>query len=212
MPGMFPISVNLFRCRCLVVGGGLVATRKVSNLLQCGAFIDVVAPLFTEELERIAREGLISLIPRYFDDKDIQGHMMVFAATDDEAVNQSIYQICQTEGILVNSVDDPKNCNFFVPAIVRRGALTISVSTEGNSPLLARKIREQLEDQYGPEYADYLELLGEARGVVKGIIPQENRRRVFESILILPVLKLLQQDKKREAKERILQCIYSWLD
>lgn len=190
-----------------------MALRKVRNLLQCGAIIDVVSPSFKEELKQMAEMGLITLITRRFEDGDIKGHMMVFAATNNEATNQQVYQICQEGNILVNTVDDPEKCNFFVPATMRQGALSISVSTEGKSPLLARKIREQLEDQYGAEYADYLELLGEARGVVKDIIAQEStRRQVFEKILDLPVPSLLQQGKKEEAKGRILQCIYSWPD
>jgi precorrin-2 dehydrogenase/sirohydrochlorin ferrochelatase len=198
---------------CLVVGGGTVALRKVKNLLQCGAIIDVVSPAFCEELTTMGKEGLVTLILRHFEDHDIKGRMLVFAATSDEAVNRRIYELCRKNNILVNTVDDPEKCNFLVPATLRRGALTIAVNTEGKSPLLARRIREEMEDRYGSEYADYLELLGEARAVVKSTIDQEStRKQLFEKILDLPVLSLLQQGKKEEAKGRILQCIYSWPD
>lgn len=213
MTGMFPITVNLRGYSCLVVGGGKVALRKVKNLLQCGTIIDVVSPEFCEEIAHLGREGLVSLIPRNFEDQDIKGRMLVFAATSDEAVNQRIYELCRESNILVNTVDDPDKCNFLVPATMRRGALTIAINTEGKSPLLARRIRKEMEDRYGAEYADYLELLGEARAVVKDTIDQESTRKlVFEKILELPVLSLLQQGEKEEAKGRILQCIYSWRD
>ena len=213
MPGMFPITVNLAGCCCLVVGGGKVALRKVKNLLQCAAIIDVVSPSFCEELAHMGKEGLVSLITRKFEDHDIKGRMLVFAATSDEDVNQRIYELCRESSILVNTVDDPLRCNFLVPATMRRGALTIAINTEGKSPLLARRIRIEMENRYGPEYADYLELLGEARLVVKDTIEQESTRRLlFEKILGLPVLPLLQQGKKEEAKGRILQCIFSWPD
>ena len=213
MAGMLTITVCLEGCSCLVVGGGTVALRKVQNLLQCGAIIDVVSPSFCAEIDKMGHEGLVTLIPRCFEDPDIKGRMLVFAATSDEAANQRIYELCRASNILVNTVDDPEKCSFLVPATMRRGALTIAVNTEGKSPLLARRIREDMEDRYGREYADYLELLGEARVMVKNTVEQESiRRLIFERILDLPVLSLLQQGKKEEAKGRVLQCIYSWPD
>ena len=213
MARMFPIVVKLEGCSCLVVGGGTVAVRKVRNLLQCGAAINVVSPSFCEEMVLLGQEEQVTLIPRKFEDRDVQGHMMVFAATSDEAVNQRVYEVCRENGILVNTVDDPDKCNFLVPATMRRGALTIAINTEGKSPLLARRLRMEMEDRYGPEYADYLELLGDARAVVKGTFDLEStRKQVFARLLELPILSLLQQGKKEEAKERIMECIYSWPD
>jgi len=213
MPGMFPITVDLAGRSCLVVGGGTVALRKVKNLLQCGAIIEVVSPSFCEELAVMGKEGLVSLNTRKFKDHDLNGRMLVFAATNDEITNQRIYELCRERNILVNTVDDPERCNFLVPAIMRRGALTIAINTEGKSPMLARRIRIDMENRYGSEYADYLELLGEARAVVKNTIDQESARRLlFEKILDLPILSLLQQGEKEEAKGRILKCIYSWPD
>ena len=213
MARMFPIVVKLEGCSCLVVGGGTVAVRKVRNLLQCGAAINVVSPSFCEEMVLLGQEEQVTLIPRKFEDRDVQGHMMVFAATSDEAVNQRVYEVCRENGILVNTVDDPDKCNFLVPATMRRGALTIAINTEGNSPLLARRLRMEMEDRYGPEYADYLELLGDALAVVKSTFDREStRKEVFARLLELPILSLLQQGKKEEAKERIMECIYSWPD
>ncbi|NLW45024.1 MAG: bifunctional precorrin-2 dehydrogenase/sirohydrochlorin ferrochelatase [Syntrophomonadaceae bacterium] len=213
MARMFPIVVKLEGCSCLVVGGGTVAVRKVRNLLQCGAAINVVSPSFCEEMVLLGQEEQVTLIPRKFEDRDVQGHMMVFAATSDEAVNQRVYEVCRENGILVNTVDDPDKCNFLVPATMRRGALTIAINTEGKSPLLARRLRMEMEDRYGPEYADYLELLGDARAVVKSTFDREStRKEVFARLLELPILSLLQQGKKEEAKERIMECIYSWPD
>jgi len=213
MARMFPIVVNLEGCSCLVVGGGTVALRKVKNLLQCGAAINVVSPSFCEEMVLLGQEKQVTLIPRKFEERDVHGHMLVFAATSDEAVNQRVYELCRENRILVNTVDDPDRCNFLVPATMRRGALTVAINTEGRSPLLARRLRMEMEDRYGPEYADYLELLGDARAVVKGTFDLEStRKEVFAKILDIPVLSLLQQGKKEEARERIMECIYSWPD
>ena len=155
MVGIFPIAVCVGGSSCLVVGGGTVALRKVKNLLQCGAIIDVVSPAFCEELTTMGKEGLVTLILRHFEDHDIKGRMLVFAATSDEAVNRRIYELCRKNNILVNTVDDPESAIFWYPR-PGRGALTIAVNTEGKSPLLARRIREEMEDRYGSEYADYL--------------------------------------------------------
>lgn len=213
MARMFPIVVNLEGCSCLVVGGGTVALRKVKNLLECGAAITVVSPSFCEEMVLLGQEEKVTLIPRKFEDHDVDGHMLVFAATSDQAVNQRIYELCRENRILVNTVDDPDRCNFFVPATMRRGALTVAINTEGRSPLLARRLRMEMEDRFGPEYADYLELLGDARAVVKRTFDLEStRKEVFAKILDIPVLSLLQQGKKEEARERIMECIYSWPD
>ncbi|NLV17066.1 MAG: bifunctional precorrin-2 dehydrogenase/sirohydrochlorin ferrochelatase [Syntrophomonadaceae bacterium] len=213
MLGMYPISVDLVGRRCLVVGGGKVGLRKVETLLQCGAVIDLISPGVVSELKELADQGKINWKCHDFDGSDLRGYMMVFACTDNESTNQMVFEMCKEANILVNTVDDPQKCNFFVPATVRRGALTIAISTEGNSPLLARRIREQLERQYGNEYVDYLEILGEARVLVKKMIPDEDlRRELFHRILAVDVIPLLEQGRKTEAKERVLQCIYSWPD
>jgi precorrin-2 dehydrogenase/sirohydrochlorin ferrochelatase len=194
-----------------VVGGGPVAGRKIRSLLECEAQVRVIAPDPSADIRAMAEAGTIELWRRAYQDSDLAGYFLVFAATNDEELNRAIFERCQQLDILVNSVDDPVNCGFFVPATMRRGALTISVSTEGKSPLLARRIREQLEEIYGPEYADYIDILGESRAAVKKVYGEEGvRRRVFERILQLDVMPMVRSGNLEEAKERIRQCIYSW--
>lgn len=210
---MFPISLDLEGRPCLVVGGGAVALRKVKNLLECGARVRVVALNCTEEMKNLHREGKIALEERAFNDKDVQGQWLVFAATNDAELNRRIHSLCESKGILVNVVDSPENCNFFVPATVQRGALQIAVSTGGKSPLLARIIKEKLNKELPFEYEDYVELLGEARLIVKERFADETiRRRIFEELISLDLMPLLQSGRKEEAREQILACISCWQD
>lgn len=208
---LFPVALNIAGRRCLVVGGGLVALRKVRNLLECEAQVRVISPEPVAEISAMSEAGTIELWRRAYQDSDLAECFMVFAATSDEKLNRTIFERCQQLNILINSVDDPVNCGFFVPSTMRRGALTISVTTEGKSPLLSRRIREQLEGIFGPEYADYVDILGESRSIVKKVYGEEGvRRRVFESILQIDVMPMLRSGNLKEAKERIRQCIYSW--
>lgn len=211
MTVMFPILLDLRNQKCLVVGGGNVAVRKVLNLLECGADLKVVSLLPDQKLVELAARKTILLEERAFRASDVNGCFLVFAATNDEEVNQLVFEICEKESILVNVVDEPERCRFFVPSTLRRGSLTVSVSTEGKSPLLARKMRENLENNIGFEYEVYTDLLGEARKMVKLRFANESvRKGLFEEIQKIDVLPLIKQGKKNEAKERILQCIYSW--
>lgn len=211
MTVMFPILLDLRNQKCLVVGGGNVAVRKVLNLLECGADLKVVSLLPDQKLVELAAHKAILLEERAFRASDVNGCFLVFAATNDEEVNQMVFEICEQERILVNVVDEPERCRFFVPSTLRRGSLTVSVSTEGKSPLLARKMRENLENNIGFEYEVYTDLLGEARKIVKQRFAEESvRKGLFEELQKIDVLPLLKQGKENEAKERILQCIYSW--
>lgn len=208
---MFPISLNLEGQTCLVVGGGEVALRKVHGLLECGAVVRVVSPEVRPEILSLQAEGLVELQVRAFKKEDVEGCALVFAATNDAQINKEVYEACRDRRILVNVVDDPEHCLFIVPSTLRRGHLTISVCTEGCSPLLARRIRLQLEELFGAEYGMYVELLGMARSLVKELVKEEGRRRkIFEAIADIDVLGMIKQGKIDEAKERIRQCIYSW--
>ncbi len=213
MSGMYPVMINLQGRNCLVVGGGAVGTRKTMSLLECGAMVDLVSPIATSELENMAVIGSINWKKRRFLPSDIADHILVFACTDDADTNNMIFRVCEANNILINAVDDPPNCNFIVPSTLRRGALVITVSTEGSSPLLARQIREDLEQQFSAHYGDYLDLLKESRSLVKSLVSgEDSRRALFKRILELDVLSLLEQGNKEEAKGRIMRCIYSWPD
>ena len=159
---LFPIFVKLEGHRVLLVGAGPVGESKVGGLLSAGAAVTVVAPEATPEIQKLANTGTISWHRRTFEPGDLDGVRLVIAAVPRD-VAASIYQEAHRRGILVNSVDDPDNCDFYYPAVVNRGDLQIAISTAGHSPALAQRIRIELEHQFGPEYIQWIQQLGDER-------------------------------------------------
>jgi len=208
MSGYYPIFLNIVGFPCLVVGGGDVAERKVEALRASGAVVKLISPALTPLLQSLALNGEINWFPRAFQRGDTVGSQLVISATNHEEVNRQVYEECNSAGILVNVVDDPAKCSFLVPAVVRRGDLCIAVSTGGASPLAARKIREELEDRYGPEYDIYLKLLAAARreALTRHREP-EKRRRVFERLNDGNLLSLLKDGRVDAAKELVKKCL-----
>lgn len=205
----YPITlVNLAHTRCVVIGGGEVAARKVAALREAGARPTVISPALCERLQRQAVAGEIDVVEREYRPGDLDGVRLVIAATDDPQTNEAVWQEAQAAGCLVNVVDDPPRCNFYVPATVRRGALTLSISTGGNSPLLARRIRETLEAQFDPAYGPYLDLLGELRaGIGQEISDPARRRALWESLLASDILELLRSGEAGAARRRADQIV-----
>ena len=152
--------------RCLVVGAGKVGEPKIGGLIDTGARIRVIALQATETVQGWAQAGKISLELRAFDARDLDGTFLAVVATASRALNGSIYREAQRRGVLCNVVDVPEYCDFYYPAVVRRGDLQIAISTNGQSPSLAQKLRQQLERQFGPGYARWIVELGEARKLV----------------------------------------------
>ena len=163
MPTYYPMMVNLAGRRCLVVGGGRVAERKIALLQECGAEVEVVSPAATRKIADLADRGAIRLARRPVRPTDLDHAFLVFAATDNADVNQSVAQEVRKAGGLVNVADAPEACTFLVPAVVRRGDLTIAISTGGGSPALAKRLRQRLEATIGPEYEAFLAALRELR-------------------------------------------------
>jgi precorrin-2 dehydrogenase/sirohydrochlorin ferrochelatase len=157
------VNLSLAGHPALVVGAGAVAARKIESLLNAGARTTVVASRVCEAVEQMAREDRIRLHRRPYASGDVADARIVIAATDDEGVNARVSAEAASAGALVNVVDRPALCTFTIPAVVRRGALTLAVATEGQCPACARAIREELEAQYGPEYDAVLTLLGRVR-------------------------------------------------
>lgn len=155
----YPIFALIADRPCLVVGGGAVGERKVQDLLAAGARVTVVSPEITPGLAALAAQGEIRHLQEDFQEEQVQGMTLVIGATDDLEVNARVSLAAQSRGIMVNIVDQPHLCTFIVPAQVRRGELTLAISTGGASPALARKLREELERHFGPEYGPYLDLL-----------------------------------------------------
>jgi precorrin-2 dehydrogenase/sirohydrochlorin ferrochelatase len=175
--------VKLEGRRCLVVGAGKVGETKIRSLLDADADIHVVSVDACESVRELAKEGKIRLSLRAFDRGDLVGIFLAVVATPSRELNQAIYREAQRLGVLCNAVDDPPNCDFFYPAVVRRGALQIAVSTSGRSPSLAQKLRQQLEKQFGPGYAEWVEELGETRQLVLASdLDAKRKRELLQSL------------------------------
>ena len=171
--------------RCLVVGGGHIGLEKVEGLLACDGEVTLIAPVAHPELERLAAEGSIRWEQRpYAGDADLEGVFMVIAATDDSAVNIGVYDDAEKRAMLVNVVDVPPLCNFILPAIVRSGPLAIAISTAGASPALAKRMKREVTELFGEEYARLAVILNDARGWAKGTLPTyQDRKEFFEGIV-----------------------------
>lgn len=180
----YPIHLDLRGRPCLVVGGGAVGTRKVQRLVGCGARVTVVSPEVSDTLARLAQAGGIDWRRRPYDPADLEGAFLVIGATDDGPLNARIGQEARRRGLLVNLVDRPEGSTFLVPSVVERGDLVIGISTGGSSPALAKRLRRELEGQFGAEYARLLELLGAVRRrLLAGGHDPESHRRSFEALL-----------------------------
>jgi len=155
----YPIFAVIEDKPCLVVGGGAVGERKVLDLLEAGARVTVLSLSLTPVLAELAAAGGLRYLKEDFTPEHLQGMVLVMAATDDRGLNARVSAAAQERGLWVNVADDPEFCTFIVPAQVRRGDLTLAISTGGASPALARKLREELQQQFGPEYRPYLALL-----------------------------------------------------
>ena len=171
--------------RCVVVGGGDVGLEKVEGLLACDAAVTVIAPEAHAAISELAAEGSIGLEKRpYAGAADLDGAFMVIAASDDSEVNIGVFDDAERRAMLVNVVDVPPLCNFILPAIVRTGPLAIAISTAGASPALAKRIKREIADSFGEDYARLAIILNEARGWAKATLPTyQDRKEFFEGIV-----------------------------
>ena len=182
-----PVYIACLRLRgrrCVVVGGGEVGLEKVEGLLACGGEVVLIAPAAVPELEELAREGSIAWERREYRREDLEATFIVIAATNDTDVNISIYEDAEKRAMLVNVVDVPPLCNFILPAIVRQGSMAIAISTQGASPALAKRMKREISEQFGPAYAELAVILNDARGWAKDTLPTyQDRKHFFESIV-----------------------------
>jgi precorrin-2 dehydrogenase/sirohydrochlorin ferrochelatase len=180
---MFPIFLKLEGRRCLVVGAGAVAAGKIRGLLQARASVEVIAPLAVPQIQQWFGEGVLSWKQREFEPRDLDHVSLVIIATSSREVNAQIFQEARLRNVLCNSVDDPENCDFYYPAVVQRGDLQIAISTNGRSPALAQRLRQELEQQFGPEYETWLEELGEKRDQLFATnLDAEARRKLLHEL------------------------------
>ena len=204
MAKYYPINLNLENKQCLVIGAGVVAERKIKRLLEYGVNVTVVSPNFSRGINMLAKKDRIRLIQRRVNLKDIRGKFLVISAAGERRVNSLVSKYCKESNILVNVVDSPSECNFILPSVVKRGNLTISISTEGISPALAKKIRQDLGEKFGTEYEKLLKIMKKIRPEALKKIKDDKKRKVFfEKAVKANVLNLLKENKQKEAKKRI---------
>lgn len=203
MTKYYPMMLNLENKKCVVIGGGEIAFRKIKELLEYGSQIIVVSKNIDERIKQLQNSNII-LIKDSYNKKYLENAFIVIASTDDKLVNNEIFNDCNERNILINVVDEPKNCSFIVPSKVRRGDLTISISTNGKSPLLARMIREDLEKIYDENYEQYVNFLGEVRkDVIEKVKNPVVKREILENIIRADYLNQIKSVGVKVVKEEI---------
>jgi len=203
----YPIFLEIEGKTALVVGGGVVGERKVEILLNHGASIRLVSRELSDKLKVLVEDGKVLHLGEEFSEKHLDGVFLVFAATDDKQLNREISKSARKRGLLINAVDQPEDCDFIVPSLIKRGDLSIAVSTGGKSPALAKSIRKHLEPQFGREYEIFLNLLGRLRDeIISWGLPQQENSRIFHEIVHSGILKAL-ADNDWDGVENMLEKI-----
>ena len=211
MPRYYPACLDIKGKKCVVVGGGEVAERKVNLLLKCGAEVSIVSPNLTRRLKELNSKGKIKFLKGEFKEKYLKDIFLVIGATDNCNVNFKVYESANKKNILVNIVDSPELCNFIVPSIVERGDLTIAISTGGKSPALAKKLRKELEDRYGFEYAKFLNLMGNLRKRISSqIMDKRKREEIYKKLVNSDIIDLIKNGNGESARKRVEKIINSY--
>lgn len=197
----YTICLIGLHCRqTIVIGGGAVAARKVEDLLDAGAKVKVISPVCAPELQEMTSLGTVELLQRPYQRGDLEGAFLVIAATDDPVVNQAIWAEAMERGCLINVVDDPQHCSFILPAVVKRGEMSVSISTGGSSPALARRLRERIENLLEQEYGTLAELMAELRPELIASFPAGDARlQAALRIIDSDILKIIQRQGKAAA-------------
>lgn len=196
--------------RTVVIGGGQVAARKVEGLLAAGAQVMVISPILIHELQTLADAGIVSFLPRAYQEGDLQGAYLAIAATDNVSVNHAVWAEAMKRGCLVNVVDDPEHSTFILPAVVQRGEMSVAISTGGGSPALARRLRERLGEMIGPEYGILTELMAELRPeLIASFSPGKDRLQAALRVVDSNIMQVIQTQGRdaalRYAREQLHQ-------
>jgi precorrin-2 dehydrogenase/sirohydrochlorin ferrochelatase len=191
---IYPVALRIEGRHCVVIGGGEVAARKVGSLLEAGASVTVISPTLCDALARRSAAGEVTHLARAYQSGDLASAFLAFAATDDDEVHAEIAREADERGTLLNVVDRPRWCTFFVPSIARRGDITVAVSTGGTSPALARRVREEIESFLGPQYERAALLLGRLRRHLQEREPSGGeRQRILDGLVRSELIDLLQR-------------------
>ena len=204
----YPVNLDIRNRKCLVVGGGSVGTRKAMTLLDCGAKVTVVSTDAAEQLLKLADHGSIILKKRPYQTSDLDGKFLVIGATNNEESNRQIHADAELLGILCNIADRPESCNFILPSIVNRGDLVISISTSGKSPAFAKKLRKDLERDFGNEYAEFLKLMGAIRKILLANNHEpEAHKHLFEQLINGGLVDMIKEHKLSDINALLLKIL-----
>ncbi|MDL2123668.1 MAG: bifunctional precorrin-2 dehydrogenase/sirohydrochlorin ferrochelatase [Deltaproteobacteria bacterium] len=202
----YPVNLDIQNRKCLVVGGGSVSTRKVMTLLECGAVVTVVSPDVAEELLELAEKKMIKLKRRPYESSDIDGMFLVIGATDNEELNRQINKDAEHQNKLCNIADRPEVCNFILPSIVNRGNLVIAISTSGKSPAFAKKMRQDLEKEFGEEYDEFLQLMGAIRKkALSEKHEPEAHKHLFEQLINRGLIDMIRNHDEERINSLLLE-------
>lgn len=209
----YPVNLDIENRRCLVVGGGSVGLRKVKTLIDCGAAVTVVSPRIDKTLLQLSNNRRITIHQRSYRASDLEGMFLVIGATDDPVLNRRIKSDADAVGKLCNIADCPEACNFILPSVVNRGDLIIAVSTCGKSPAFAKRLRQDLEKQFGPEYAPFLGLMGAIRSrLLRCKHEPEAYKQLFEQLIDNGLLDLVRSGNKEPIDALLLKVLGKGFD
>ena len=195
----YPINLSIRSRNCLVVGGGRVGRRKVATLLECGAQVTVVSLDASDAICALAKENRVALKKRSYAESDLEGIFLVMGATDDEELNRRIHADASKRNILCNIADRPEICDFILPAIVKRGDLSIAISTSGKSPAFAKHLKDKMEADIGDEYAIFLELMGAIRRkLLSQAHEPEIHKPLFNRLISGGLVAMIKEEKTKE--------------
>lgn len=206
----YPVNLVVSGRRCVVVGAGRIAARKVDGLLAAGADVHVVAPRLGDQVRTMRDEGRVTVAERAFEPADLDGAWVATAATDDPAVNHAVFEAGEGRGVWVNAADDPDNCSFTLMSVIRRGDVLVTVGTGGRSPALAAWLKERIAAEIGPEYETLVELLADAREAMQAdgrSTEDADWKRALDS----GMLDLIRAGRVDDAKELLRSCLSSSL-
>lgn len=204
----YPVYIQLREQPCVVVGGGKIAEGKVEGLLAVQANVTVVSPDLTSKLRELAAKKQLTYLARTYQPGDLTGAFLVICATDQAEINHQVWQEATANRQLVNVVDDTPRCNFIAPSILRKGDLTIAISTSGKAPALAVRLKERLQNELGPEYERFLELAGELREPLARHVPNfETRKALWYELVDSEILDVLSRGDETLAREIISRVV-----
>ena len=208
---VYPVNLNIKDKKCIVVGGGNVAERKVKSLLRANAAVNVISPNLTPTLQDLVMKKKVNYIARNYQAGDIKGCFLVICATDNKEINKTVAEEADALGLLFNVIDDSKESNFTVPAVIKRADLILTVSTNGKSPAVSRQIKEELSQMYGDEYGSFLKLIAKYRQELKYRVKNSKERENFwRENMNKDILTLLKDGRLNEAEAKIKDAIGSF--